>query len=88
MKNLIRRLLGQPTSTSGADAKARLKVLLVHDEIDLPPAKMEAMKAEILEVVAKYVEVEAERVQFKLDKDSGSVALVSSLPVRRVLARV
>lgn len=87
MNNLLRRIFGQPVGSSGADAKARLKVLLVHDEIDLPPAKLEQMKAEILEVVARYVEVQEDRVSFKLDKDSGTVSLVSNVPVRRVLAR-
>lgn len=87
MNNLLRRLLGHPVGTSGSDAKARLKVLLVHDEIDLPPARLEQMKAEILEVVARYCEVEEDQVSFKLDKNSGTVSLVSNVPVRRVHAR-
>ncbi|MCB9681604.1 MAG: cell division topological specificity factor MinE [Alphaproteobacteria bacterium] len=87
MKNLILRMLGQPTSKSSSDAKQRLKVLLVHDEIDLPPAKMEQMKVEILEVVARYVDVKEDQVTFKLNKSEGEVALVSSVPVRRVHAR-
>ncbi len=88
MNDLIRRLLGRPAGKSGNDAKQRLKVLLVHDEIDLPPAKMEMMKAEILQVVARYVTIDEDAVTFRLHKDDNrGVALVSNLPVRRVAAR-
>jgi cell division topological specificity factor len=87
MKDLIRRLLGQPTGTTASDAKQRLKVLLVHDEIDLPPAKMQRMRAEILEVVARYVDVESDGATFELHKEPGGVAIISNLPVRRVHAR-
>lgn len=87
MKNLLRRILGQPTGVTANDAKQRLKVLLVHDEIDLPPAKLQQMKAEILEVVAKYVDIEEDGVTFKLHKKEGNVALVSNVPVRKVHAR-
>lgn len=87
MNELLRRLFGKPSMHSGADAKARLKVLLVHDEIDLPAAKLDQMKDEILEVVRKYVDYEEAGVSFRLQKESGHVALVSNVPVRRVNAR-
>ena len=84
MRDLIRRILGQPTGRTASDAKQRLKVLLVHDEIDLPPAKMQQMRAEILEVVARYVDIEPEGASFELHKDQAGVALITNLPVRRV----
>lgn len=70
--------------TSKDEAKHRLKAILLHDQVDLTPARMEAMQAEIMEVIARYVEVDAERVEFRLDKEDGNVALVSNVPVRRV----
>lgn len=87
MNELFHRIFGKRSTHSGNDAKARLKVLLVHDEINLSPVHLEQMKAEILEVVARYVEVEEAGVSFRLAKDSGTVSLVSNLPVRRVNAR-
>jgi cell division topological specificity factor len=45
---------------------------------------MEAMKAEIMEVIIRYVEVDNEGVEFRLDKEGGHVSLVSNVPVRRV----
>lgn len=84
---LFNRLLGH-NGRSKDDAKQRLKFLLVHDQVDLTPVQLEKMKAEIIQVIAKYVEVEDDGVEFKLDRDDGQVALVSSVPVRRVTARV
>ena len=88
MRDLFNRLIGSPARRSSKeDAKARLKFLLVHDHVDLTPAQMEAMKTEIMEVIARYVEVEAIGVEFRLEREAGTVALVSNIPVRRVTAR-
>ncbi len=69
------------------DAKARLKMLLVHDAVDLTPREMAAMKAEVMEVIARYVDIDKEDVDFRLERLSGEIALVSNVPVRRVTAR-
>lgn len=87
MRDLIQRLFGPPKISSKDDAKSRLKILLVHDQVDLPPAKLERMQAEILDVIKRYVEVDPDGVDFKLSKDDEGIALVSSVPVRRVHAR-
>lgn len=86
MRGLLRQLLGGGGTRSAGDAKQRLKVLLVHDEVDLTPAQLDRMKTEIMEVIARYVDVEEDGVTFKLDKEEGVVALVSNVPVRRVTA--
>jgi cell division topological specificity factor len=54
-------------------AKERLQFILVHDRINLPPERLVAMKAEILDVISKYVAVEREKVDIGLvqrDRDS------------------
>ncbi len=86
MRDLIQRFFGG-RSSSKDEAKARLKFLLVHDQVDLTPAQLEAMKAEILEVIARYVDADRAGASFRLEKDENAIALVSSIPVRRVHAR-
>jgi cell division topological specificity factor len=86
MRGLIHRLqtaLGT-RHASKDDAKQRLKFLLIHDQVDLTPAQLDKMKGEILEVIAKYCEVEDDSIEFQLDREDGQVALVSSIPIRRV----
>jgi cell division topological specificity factor len=79
-------VFGAPESSKD-DAKQRLKVLLIHDQVALTPAQLDAMKDEIMEVIGKYVEFEAEGVEFKLSREDGAISLVSNVPVRRVTAR-
>ncbi len=73
---------------SKEDAKSRLKILLVHDQVDLTPSQMNAMKAEILEVIARYCEVDREHVDVRLEKADNGISVVSSVPVRRVTTRI
>ncbi len=87
MKDLISRFIGKTSSKSKEDAKNRLKFLLIHDQVDLTPAQLESMKKEILEVIGRYVEVEIDETTFKLEREEGAIALVSSFPVRRVVQR-
>ena len=91
MLNLFHKLqtaFAPTRSHSKDEAKQRLKLLLIHDQVDLPLAQLERMKDEILEVIARYCEVDQEEgVEFKLDREDGQVQLVSSIPVRRVLLR-
>ena len=90
MRSLIHRLeqlIGGTKPKSASDAKQRLKFLLIHDQVDLAPAQLEKMKNEIMAVVARYLEVDDAAVEFKLNREDGHIALVSSVPVRRVTAR-
>lgn len=72
---------------SKEDAKSRLKVLLVHDQVDLTPSQMDAMKAEICEVIARYADVDLDRVDIRLERGLDDVRVTSSVPVRRVNVR-
>lgn len=84
----IEKLLGTDRAQkSKDDAKQRLKFLLIHEQVDLTPAQLELMKTEIMEVIGRYVEIDQDSVDFKLNREDGQIALVSSVPVRRVNAR-
>jgi cell division topological specificity factor len=86
MKDLMNRFFTR-SKTSKEDAKQRLKFLLIHDQVDLTPGQLDQMKTEILEVIARYVEVDGSDTEFKLERADNQVALVSSVPVRRVVER-
>ncbi|MEQ1571643.1 MAG: cell division topological specificity factor MinE [Myxococcota bacterium] len=84
---LLQTLFGTSRGASKDQAKQRLKLLLIHDQVDIAPMQLERMKAEILEVVAKYCEIDPdEAVEFRLNREDGQVSLVSTVPVRRVTA--
>jgi cell division topological specificity factor len=86
MMHIINKFFRGRTA-SKEDAKQRLKFLLIHDQVDMTPAQLDAMKSEIMEVIARYMDVDQSDTVFKLERLQDKVALVSSVPVKRVTAR-
>lgn len=89
MPEFLDRLLGRTSAKkSGTMAKERLQFILVHDRINLPPERMEAMKKEILEVIAKYVSVDNENVDIALQKRERASLLVAEIPFLKTLEAI
>lgn len=86
MRAFLQRMLGSNQGSKN-EAKQRLKVLLIHDQVDLTQAQMEQMREEVVAVIRKYVEIDDSGVDFKLDRGESGVELAASVPVRRVHAR-
>ena len=84
MPGLFDRMLGRSRSNnhaSASQAKERLRVVLVHDRLQLPPERMAEMKAEILQVISKYVDVESEQVDIALrQRDRNNSMIVAEIP--------
>ena len=81
MTNLLSRLFGRARKGSGATAKDRLRFVLQHDRINLPPERMEEMKREILAVIVKYLVVDKDRVEIDLEqRDRTHSKLVAEIP--------
>lgn len=65
-------------------AKSRLKLIIAHDRASINPDMMTAMREEILDVVARYVEVDREEMQFSLSNDQRMTSLTANLPIRQI----
>ncbi|MCY4144848.1 MAG: cell division topological specificity factor MinE [Chloroflexi bacterium] len=79
--SIIKSLFGRRRQGSGATAKNRLRFVLQHDRIHLPPERMEEMKREILAVIAKYLVVDQDRVEIDLEqRDRRQSKLVAEVP--------
>jgi cell division topological specificity factor len=74
-------------SHSARDAKERLQLVLVHDRADLPPAKLEALKDELIAVLSRHIEIDSRAVHISLTRDRGQQRLVADIPLASVRAR-
>ncbi len=81
--SLFEKLFGGK-ERSGAVAKDRLKLVLMHDRTDIPAPMMEAMRRDLLAVLSKYVDIDETDLDVQLEKADGSVMLVTNIPIRRV----
>lgn len=89
MLNMIKRFLEMlfpwnNNSNSRNHAKSRLKLIIAHDRASINPDMMQAMREEILDVVARYVEVDREEMQFTLSNDQRMTSLTANLPIRQI----
>ncbi|MBP0016942.1 MAG: cell division topological specificity factor MinE [Cyanobacteria bacterium SBLK] len=85
LNELIEKLFGGKVVSSSLTAKQRLKLVIAHDRSGLSAERIEAMRKEILEVVARYVDIDTDSSEFSLESDDGMTALVANLPIRRIV---
>ena len=68
---------------SKAVAKDRLRLVLVHDRSMLPPETLDALRADLIEVVSRYFEVDRATLNMDVHRTRESWALMVNLPLRR-----
>ena len=85
LRDIINKLLGRQQA-SASTARERLQLVLAHDRCDLSPELLDQMRREILEVVAKYVEIDIEEGAVSLETEDRMTALVANLPIKRSIA--
>jgi cell division topological specificity factor len=75
---------GSDDADSKNIAKDRLRLVLVHDRSMLPPETLDALRAELVEVVSRYFEVDRTTLSMDVQRTRESWALMVNLPLRRV----
>ena len=69
-------------------AKDRLKILLISDRVNCSPEMMELIKNDIIKVISKYMEIDAEGLDIQItqtesDGNNGAVpALFANIPIK------
>ncbi|HEY5003743.1 MAG TPA: cell division topological specificity factor MinE, partial [Ktedonobacteraceae bacterium] len=64
-------IVGRKKPTPGEMAKERLKVVLVHDRLKVNPEVLEMIRAEVLSVISKRLEVDEQQMQVLLTREGG-----------------
>ena len=82
LRAILNKLLRRQEASANT-ARERLQLVLAHDRTDLSPDLLDQMRREILEVVAKYVEIDIDQGAVSLETEDRMTALVANLPIKR-----
>ena len=88
LRDLINKLLGRETASANT-ARERLQLVLAHDRVDMSSLTtdlLDKMRKEILDVVAKYVEIDFEEVAVSLETEDRMTSLVANLQIKRTVS--
>jgi cell division topological specificity factor len=81
MSGWLDQITGRKTKSAN-EAKERLKLVLIHDRIDLSPDTVELMKKELLQVILKYVDIDTEAVNITVAHEGREQRLVADIPIK------
>jgi cell division topological specificity factor len=80
MSTFLDRILGRDKS-SAQQAKDRLKLVLIHDRIDMNPGTMETLKDELIDVISRHVEIDPAAVRIEMNQDGRQQRLIADIPL-------
>jgi len=72
---------------SAQSAKERLQLVLIHDRTNLTATELNELKDEILQVIARHVDIDSSAVLIAVEHDGRAQRLVADIPLRSVTRR-
>jgi cell division topological specificity factor len=72
---------------SGAMARERLRLVLLSDHLSLAPDVVEALRADLIAVIGKYVEVDEENCDVSFEQQDRAVAVLANIPILALRSR-
>jgi cell division topological specificity factor len=66
---------------SSATAKERLRLVLLSDHLSLAPDVIEALKADLLDVIRKYVVIDEQHADVTFEHRDHEIAMLASIPI-------
>lgn len=82
MPDWLDRLFGKEPASANK-AKERLKLVLINDRTDLTPQEMELMKNELIEVIARHVDIDPNAVNITITQEGREQRLFADIPIRQ-----
>jgi cell division topological specificity factor len=82
MRELLQRIFRRETQKSSKNvAQERLRLVLMHDRMDLSPQVLEELRTDLMNVIKDYMEIDENEMLINLEQDNKCVALVANIPV-------
>lgn len=85
MLEFLMRFFGRDAASSSKNiARERLRLVLVHDRVNVSPEVLENLKEELIRVISHYMEIDEGALEVSLNHVDNSVALMANIPVLNV----
>jgi cell division topological specificity factor len=79
MLDFLKRLFNpEPSSVT---ARERLRLVLLSDHLALAPDVVESLKADLIAVISKYVDVDAAHCDVTFEQQESVVAMLANIPI-------
>lgn len=79
--NWLNTLFGRREPTSREVAKNRLQLVLVQDRVNMSPHLLQTLKDELISVISKYVEIDAQNMEVTFTQNKRQSRLTADIPV-------
>jgi cell division topological specificity factor len=84
LNTFINRFFGRDDSeTSKNMAKERLRLVLVHDRLDVSEQMMNALRVDLINVIGKYFGIDEQALEVSLSRETSGMALLANIPIHR-----
>lgn len=87
MFDFLKTLFNPPPPPSSTTAKERLRLVLLSDHLSLSPETLAALKADLLAVISRYVEIDSSHADVTFEHRENDVAVLASIPITGVRER-
>jgi cell division topological specificity factor len=64
-------------------AKDRMRLMLIHDRLELPQDRLASLEEELIAVVSRYFEIDRDTTRFDLQQYERRAALIANFPLLR-----
>jgi cell division topological specificity factor len=79
MLDFIKRFFNpEPSSVT---ARERLRLVLLSDHLALAPDVVESLKGDLIAVISKYVDVDAEHCDVSFEQQERQIAMLANIPI-------
>ena len=77
----LNTLFGRREPSSREVAKNRLQLVLVQDRVNMSPHLLQTLKDELISVISKYVEIDAQNMEVTFTQSKRQSRLTADIPV-------
>lgn len=78
------RWFGKKEDSAKSVARDRLRMVLQQDRSSIPAPIMEKIRADILAVLCKHLDIDEREFDIAVEREGEAVALTANIPIRRI----